>query len=383
MIARRVVLDDSLWYRPGIGAYSGMRACSPIVVVFAGLLYSVGSAWAGPGVIVGTRVEVFTAPSVHADVAAELGGGAAICVLDASNYPGVVMQRLGWLAIRIPAGVGYVPVETVDLSAPAPEVHDCGKPTSEPTDLAPAQSPAPDREPPPRRASGMTALRPRLQVSEPVAAVPPPLTTARFVPPLPARLLMGMGTGRAQLNERSAAAHRIGDAGATLNGTLGVLIWDVFTIASAFSFVFPGDDAAFSQQVVPEIGGGDPRTANSSLTIVSYSLAAGPRTPFWALGLSDNGWVATALFAEYGIAGASGTRSITDCVDCREDDLEMPGGTFWRVGVDLLVPSRRPTFSYGLTISYQRYAADAGFGNEIRIALSGWVHSAGKGRAGW
>jgi hypothetical protein len=69
-------------------------------------------------------------------------------------------------------------------------------------------------------------------------------------------------------------------------------------------------------------------------------------------------------------------------VDCRTDDLDMPGGTFWRVGVDLLVPSHRPTVSYGLTISYQRYAADAGFGNEIRIAFSSWAHSGGGRRAG-
>jgi hypothetical protein len=363
---------------------AGMHACSQGVVVMAGLASWVAPAWAGPGVIVEARVEVFAAPSTHANVAAELGRGAAVCVLDASNHPGVLMQRLGWHAIRLPAGVGYVPVETVDLAAPAPEVLDCGEPTSEPAESASGQPAAPGLEPPPRRrTSRMAAVDPRFAVtSEPAGVTRPALTAGRFVPLLPARLQMGMGTGRAQLDEQIATAHRIGDSGPTLHATLGVLLWDVFAISSAFSVVFPGDDAGFSQQVVPEAGGGDPRTADSSLEVTSYSIAAGPRTPFWALGSTDNGWVATALFAEYGVAGASGRRSISNCVDCRKDDLDMPGGTFWRVGVDLLVPGRKPTFSYGLTISYQRYAANAGLDNEIRIALSTWLHPDRNRRAG-
>jgi hypothetical protein len=123
------------------------------------------------------------------------------------------------------------------------------------------------------------------------------------------------------------------------------------------------------------MGGGDPRAAESSLSVHSLSVAAGLRTPFLALGASGNGWVATALFAEYGAAVIGGSRSISDCVDCRDDDLSMQGGTFWRVGVDLIVPTRGPTFSWGLTVSYQRYAPGAGFSDEVRVGFSGWWHS--------
>jgi hypothetical protein len=367
-----------LWDRRGFAAYIGMRACLQSVVVLAGLASWAGSVWAGPGVIVENSVEAFVAPSTEASVAAQLGRGAPVCVLDASNHPGALLRRTGWLAIRLPSGVGYVPVDAVDLAAAAPEVRDCGEPASGPAETTQALSPPQELGTAPRpSAARMVALSSRSPAgaSEPVAVGPPALIAGRFVAPLPTRLVMGMGTGRAQLNEQAAAARRIGSSGATFNGTLGLLISDVFSISTAFSVAFPTDNASFNQEVVPELGGGDPHTAESSLSVVSYSIAAGLRTPFLALGEANGGWVATALFAEYGTAGVSGTRTISNCVDCREDDLDMSGGGFWRTGVDLLVPSRKPTFSWGLTVSYQRYAADAGFGNEIRVALTGWLHS--------
>jgi hypothetical protein len=60
-------------------------------------------------------------------------------------------------------------------------------------------------------------------------------------------------------------------------------------------------------------------------------------------------------------------------VDCRSDELNMPGGTFWQVGVDLLVPSSTPAGSYGVTVSYQRYGAGSGFSDEVRIGFSCWL----------
>jgi hypothetical protein len=51
----------------------------------------------------------------------------------------------------------------------------------------------------------------------------------------------------------------------------------------------------------------------------------------------------------------------------------MPGGTFWHVGFDLLVPSDKPAVSYGVTVSYQRYRAGTGFSDEIRLGFSCWL----------
>ena len=51
----------------------------------------------------------------------------------------------------------------------------------------------------------------------------------------------------------------------------------------------------------------------------------------------------------------------------------MPGGTFWQVGVDLMIPSSKPSACWGLTVSYQRYGANAGVADELRIGLTGWL----------
>jgi len=203
----------------------------------------------------------------------------------------------------------------------------------------------------------------------------PPLVAGRFVPLLPARFVMNIGSGFAHLNQHEAALQRIGADGATFNFAAGVLIWDVVQISSAVSFVFPSDDGKFTQQVVPETGGGSPETAESSLNVIGYSIAAGVRSPFLALAPSGHGWVATAAFAEYGASGVGGGRSISNCSDCYKEDVNLPGGTFWRVGLDLLVPGRAPTFSYGVTVSYQRWAGGSGFNDELRIGLTGWLHS--------
>jgi len=325
---------------------------------------------AGPGVIVASRVEAFTAPSSEASVAAQFGQGAPICVLDETIYSGLLLHRVGWLAIRLPGGVGYVPVETVDVTAAAPEVVDCGAPEQ-------AQDPGPAVRPP--SASPLVApprpvlRRGRGRESAPAPAIRPALIAGGFLPLRPARFLLGMGSGVAWLDRQSAAEHQFDDSGVTFNGTLGLTIYDIFMISGSLAAVFPSDHASFSEEVVLQMGGGDPHTADSSLSVTSYSIAAGLRTPFWAIGPTDSGWIAAALFAQYGSAQIGAHRSISNCVDCREDSLHMPGGTFWNIGVDLLIPSHRPTVSYGLTASYQRYGAGAGFTDEVRVGFSCWL----------
>ncbi|HEX7839400.1 MAG TPA: hypothetical protein VF469_18105 [Kofleriaceae bacterium] len=146
----------------------------------------VGSASAGPAVIAAPRVEAFSAPSRDASVVSELGHGAPVCVLDATNYPGVLLHRMGWLAIRLPGGVGYVPIEAVDLAA-APEVPDCGASATTPA-LAPAPVQARDPERPPRPRAIALAVIP--SPGEP-ASDRPVLIAGGFLPLRPARFLIG------------------------------------------------------------------------------------------------------------------------------------------------------------------------------------------------
>lgn len=327
-----------------------------------------GSASAAPGVIKAPRVEAFSAPSTEAEVVSELGQGAPVCVLDATSDQGIVLRRPGWLAIRLPGGVGYVPADAVDVAAPAPAVVDCGGPISAPQDADPAPP-----SPPAAPSITVLPLAPSPPRPAPVAAAEQPaLLAGRFLPLHPARIALGLGTGAAWLDKQVAARHQLADSGITFNGMLGLTVFDVFMVSGAFAVAFPSDMAPFSEVVVPEMGG-DARTADSSVAVTSYSFAAELRTPFLALGATDSGWVGGAVFAEYGTAQIHGTRTISNCSDCRTDELDMPGGAFWRFGVDLLIPSRRPTTSYGLSVSYQRYAPGAGFSDELRIGFTGWL----------
>jgi len=341
--------------------------------IAAGVVAWAGSASAGPAVITASHVEAFSAPSREAGVMSELGQGAPVCVLDPTNHAGMLLRRVGWLAIRLPGGVGYVPVETVDLAAPAPEVVDCGGPTAAPGAQPPAQGPAPVPRPgrPPIVAFPGSPDAPPGQRA--AAVDRPALLPGGFLPLRPARFVLGMGSGMEWLDKRAAATNQIGDSGITLNGTLGLILYDIVTASATFSVAFPSDNNSFTQEVVPEMGGGDPQSADSTLTVASYSIAIGLRTPFWALGRVENGWVAGSLFAQYGSAGVGGTRTISNCTDCRKDDIHIPGGTFWRVGFDLILPTRKPTASYGLTASYERYAAGAGLSDELRMGFSYWL----------
>lgn len=344
--------------------------------IAAGIVAWAGSAWAGPAVITASRVEALSAPSPEASVVSEFGQGAPICVLDKTNYSGLLLHRAGWLAIRLSSGVGYVPAQAVDLTAPAPEVTDCGgstaapdAPTAAPGAPPPVQAPAavphPDDEP--------VVWFPHAPAAPAQGVDPPALLPGGFLPLRPARVVFGIGSGMEWLDKQAAAANQIGDSGPTFNGTFGLTLFDVIVTSATFSLTFPGDNGSFSETVVPVMGGGSPESADSSLTLASYSVAIGLRTPFWSLGRVANGWAAGSLFAQYGSAGISGMRSISNCTDCRKEDIHIPGGTFWRVGLDLLLPTRKPAQSWGLTASYEHYEAGAGLTDELRVGFSYWL----------
>lgn len=358
-----------------------------VAAVSASLVLWASSASAGPGVIVAPRVEAFDEPSDSARVVAELGRGAAVLVLDEENQAGVVHRRAGWRAIRLPGsgGVGYVRVEAVDLATASP-----GEPTEpattspgEPTEPATASpdeptepaTASPDEPTEPAAAPATAPPTPDPPTEHPSrplrAQAPGPLVAGGFLPLEPARFVLGLSAGVAALREESAAKNRIGSSGATLNGSLGLVIYDVFAISTAAGFILTPDDGSFSEKVVPEQGG-DVTTADSSLTVGRYSFAVGLRTPFWALSSTDKSWFAVALYADYGWAGISGSRSISDCIDCRSDDLDFPGGSFWRVGFDLGAPSRPDGAGYAFTAAYQSYRAGAGLTHEVQLGLSIW-----------
>jgi hypothetical protein len=233
-------------------------------------------------------------------------------------------------------------------------------PGSEPIAAFPRRQAADPSDPPPRPVAPALGDRPTL-------------LPGRFLPLRPARILLGLGSGVAHLDPQIAAANQIGDSGITFNGTFGLTLFDIVMVSATFSFPFVSDKAPFSQDVVLQNGGGDSHSADSSLNVATGSLAFGLRTPFWAIAPTDHGWATGAVFAQYGTTGIGGGRSISNCVDCRDEHLELPGGTFWQVGVDLSLPGAKPDRYYGLTVTYQSYMAGAGLSDEIRVGFSCWL----------
>lgn len=342
-----------------------------VAVALAYLVLTAGSALAGAGEIVPSRVEAFSAPSSAAGVVAVLEHGAQVCVLDKTNYAGLLYQRPGWVAIRVSGGVAYVPVEAVaavDSATPESQAPGCEAPEAASAGVAsdpeqpPRSHPSPNSMVSPAKARDLDAADTDRSA----------LIAGLFMPLRPARFMFGLGGGFARVSEQSAAQAGIGDSGAAINGTLKLTIYDLFMVSGAFSVAFPSDYRPFSQEVMPQFGG-DVHSADSSLSIATYSVAAGVRTPFLALGSTSKGWIGAALFAEYGTAGFSGNRSISNCGDCRNDDLHMSGGSFWHAGLDLLVPSRSSKVAWALAAAYRRYEASAGFADEIYIDVGVWL----------
>jgi len=333
-----------------------------IAAVTTWFLVHMGSALAGPGVIVAPRVEAFAEPSDSAEVLAELGRGAQVLVFDDESATEVVYRRPGWVAIRLPGsgGVGYVRAEAVDHEPP----HGSRAPSdavavADPLETGPTR--ARDWSPPPDPPHEPSAVE-RAPASDGRAG--------RFLPLKPVRIQVGVGSGVAWLRRASAAENRIGDSGPTLNFSCALLIADVVSLSGDVGGIFTQDDGAFSQSVEP-VNGGNSFTADSSLNLTRYSVAVGLRTPFLALSETEHGWFAAALHAHFGRAGVAGGRGIDNCVDCDSDELRFPSGSFWRVGVDLTAPRSR-SFRYGLTAAYQGYLGDAGVTDEIQIGASIW-----------
>ena len=314
-----------------------------VAVLLVSCVIWVPLASAAPGVIAVPRVEVYLAPSEVANVDSALVSGDPICVIDKQDD--VSGEHPGWLAIRRPGGIGYVRSEAVDLAVTSPAAAQRCK----------------------------DAIREAERPSSPGHTM---AVAGMFLPRHRVRISLGLGGGATWLREQIAARHHIGSVGATFNGTVGLTIYDLVTISGLAGSTFPHDNASFMEDVVP-LGGGDPSTEKSLLEVQSYSITAGLRTPFLVLRTRANGVFAGALFADAGWSYVHGIRTIEHCVNCRKEDLDLASGNFWRAGLDLesdtSPPGARIMASWGLSVAYQRYSADAGLTQELGIRFTIWL----------
>lgn len=330
--------------------------------------------WASAGEIAVGRAQVHTSPNESAPVVAEFVADYPVCLIDATDDEGARLGPSepvpGWVVVRLAnAGLGYLrrsEIRLADVSGTAERL--CrGGPATEPV-LA-SSSAAASHAPRP-----LAALQPtRTAGDEPHDEFQGPVPAGTFVPLSPIRLLIGMGSGAAWLDPGVAAQHHIGSAGGTFNIALGFSIYDVFAVTGSGGAAFPADHASFNQDVVPLLGGGSASNATSSLEVHVYSLAIGPRTPFFSLSPSPNGAIAAALFANYGWASIHGIRMIDHCTDCREEDLSFAGGTFWSAGLEIGKVALKPHAAFLLNVAYQRYAPQTGLTQELHVGFSLWL----------
>jgi hypothetical protein len=98
----------------------------------------------------------------------------------------------------------------------------------------------------------------------------------------------------------------------------GLLVKRFFYLGIDFGPQMLSDRASFTQSTT----GGD---MESSATLVYFSALAGPRTrPFQLV----PGLAPIALGVYGGVSTTVAERSIDQCLDCRTDKMDIPGGTF-------------------------------------------------------
>ncbi len=105
--------------------------------------------------------------------------------------------------------------------------------------------------------------------------------------------------------------------------TLGVTAWRVLDLSGDFGIIGMKDEAQFSQ---PTTGG----EKSSGVAAGMLTLAAGLRTPPLQMG-SDPTTISAGVSA--GRSWLDVNRTITDCVDCHGEDVEIGAGSFWEPGV--------------------------------------------------
>jgi hypothetical protein len=336
------------------------------------------TAMAGPGTIAVPEARALSAPIERgARVVGTLPAGFPVCIVETPNPadPEPGEPRQWWMVQLSKSQFGFVRASDIAL-ATSPTAGagrcDAGGLAASPVAVSRTTRAVP--------AGDAVAAAPGLPPDSTsdrhsfTRRVPPEGAQAgHFLPLDPFRMTFGVMSGAGWLNRAAADQHHIGDVGATFYVAFGMAFLDVVGVTSSFGAAFPADHASFQQDVMPLLGG-DVTTASSSLQVTNYSIAVGPRTPPFVLASATDGraWVA-ALFADYGWSVMHGDRFIENCQDCRKEDLDLPGGTFWRVGADIGMVRLMPVDpGLLLTVSYQRYNPSAGFTQELRVGFTLW-----------
>ena len=334
----------------------GTAWCTVALAIAAGA----GRAAASPATVV-QDTDVRIGPAEGAPSLGRLASRAEVCVLDGPGAP-ASLHRRGWVPVALEGGLGYVRQADLRIAAPAAGAPSCAR---RPVQAAGEEAPA---------GEDPSAARVVIDDNELTRDPLGPLRMAgrrrgAFEAAASTRVGVGLGGVVASVSPATAMANHLDSSGLGAVVDLDLTVLDVVMGSLSLGGVSPHDNAAFSEVVVSELGG-DPQTASSDLSLGWLSLAGGLHSPWLILGANAHGWVSTGGFAELGMAGFSGKRSISNCTDCRVDTLSLPSGAFWRAGVELQIPHRR--IGYTLRVAYTGYLGDAALGNAFQVSLSCW-----------
>jgi hypothetical protein len=126
-------------------------------------------------------------------------------------------------------------------------------------------------------------------------------------------------------------------------------------------FAGVGDDSSFTNSTT---GG----TKESSTSTYFASAYAGLKTPIFALNAARTR--RAVLGATVGYSSWSGGRSIANCVNCDEEDVQIRGGTY--VEPFVIIGGSNPNVLAGLRLGYRAYVSpDATVKNVIFVGIAG------------
>lgn len=186
----------------------------------------------------------------------------------------------------------------------------------------------------------------------------PPLDSVKAAPSkVESRLGLDLLTGSIE----SATASQQGTGsrawGFLVNG--GVTAFRILDLSADVGVVDVSDKDAFSENTTAGV-------KTSSVSAFLGTVAVGLRTP--PLDLGDEDTPATlSAGVNLGHTWLSAERSIVNCVDCTEEDLEIRAGSFWEPGLHVTPGGRR----WGISARYRIYGGASDLKDSVMIGVTG------------
>ncbi len=133
----------------------------------------------------------------------------------------------------------------------------------------------------------------------------------------------------------------------------GVLFHRVVSLTAELDLQMHSDDRSFSEETT---GG----TMDSSATSFGGGVLVGLHSPLLPLG--DGGRKALSASVRVGYLGFGGHRSISNCIDCSSESIELKGGLAVEPGIALHFSQR-----VGVNLSYRFFTGSSDVRNSLLV----------------